>query len=212
MVSTHKPVTDEETAKVAPYKPAMWVVMGKSNSGKDVSTGFLQGLVAGSQVIKFVAPFKGLIETAYGLPAGAMEDDHYRYAQLPNGPEGFTYLDLKIAAYHASPGSYGYVWDQMNRNRIEAALADGQDVIFNDLRNQHEADLVAEYKRQGYQLNYIAIERKAVKGTTSDENLIPLSCQVGLIADHLCYLNNDGTLQDLKEALTRWHSDIFPTP
>lgn len=123
----------------SPIKPNLYILLGPSRAGKDTLARELYGYN-----IKITYHFKRHIEQMHDLPKLALEDPNVRNSQVPDMPEGYTYLDLMIASFKAVESFDPYLYIRPAMRQAERLLKGDIPVIFTDLRKPIEVKKAIE--------------------------------------------------------------------
>ncbi|MFB2876880.1 hypothetical protein [Floridanema aerugineum] len=175
------------------------VILGNSGAGKDTVTEVLKAEVGNCIVHKWSAPMKRMLEYAYDLPTGSLEDREIRSQEVPDMP-GVTYLDLMVRCFEFFPKIDPLMMIRKVFRAIQSDVKNkGKIVISNDLRNPLEAEAIANLAIY-YPLHIIRVERKGCKGLKSDKFLKTNYQTLLKVAKTAHIVNNNGTLNDLKQA------------
>jgi energy-coupling factor transporter ATP-binding protein EcfA2 len=132
---------------------------GPSGSGKDTVALMIQEILSskgiGSKNIKFSRSFKSCLEHLYGLEEYSLDGMEGKNKIVPG--LGITFLDvLKLGWTDSQQTIFGKIWLNVAQLKIQAALDKGEWVLFTDIRQQYEANLIGSNPE--WLAKYIGIE------------------------------------------------------
>ena len=124
-------------------KSVFYVLLGESGSGKDFTASII-----GYPVVKFAATLKRRLENHYDLPTGALEQRSIKDLRLSHS--GDSFLEIMIREYHRQQQKYSELgWREFYQDRrntnvkdIEFYVGHGLPIMFTDVRNTFEAELI----------------------------------------------------------------------
>lgn len=178
-------------------EPTIWVVLGKTRSGKDTIG---EVLTSGSYYFKrfkMADSMKRFIEKSYDLPAGAMEDSEYRNSKIPDSDR--TYLDLMIEIYTLQPKTDPLFWKRETFRQMRRFLeVEKLSIVCTDLRQPTEVSEVIALAKH-YPLIALRVDREGVPDIVSDEHLEDNWQRIKSIASYSDTYVNNGTLEQLKD-------------
>lgn len=177
----------------------IYVVMGFSDAGKDSVAKAIQNVSKTTSNIKWSSPMKGMIEYAYGLPEGALNDKEFRVKEVPTLP-GVTWNDLMIRCFHHFPQIDPKMMIQKVNKQIETVLSNALDIVITDTRNYSELEEIQRfYFKYLYKVKVIPIwvhspfETKKESDKYQGNIFYSLSQLTGI--RHI--IANTGTIEDL---------------
>lgn len=164
-------------------------IVGRKRSGKDTLANFATEILGDARVLSFAEPLKQACKHAYNLSDEQLDETK----DLIDKRWGMTPRDMMrtLGVDHFRSKDPGQ-WTKNMRFRIEGAISKPETaVVISDVRFQNEAAFVRE---NGGVLIHVSRDLPSnsddhVSEKTTDE----------IVCDH--YINNDGSLRDLKNKL-----------
>lgn len=192
----HKALQEYQMKNFLYYsKPRVFVLMGYSGAGKDTLCQQLLRIIDGIN-LKWSRPMKDMLEAHYGLPKGFLEDRMKRLEPVPGHPDGISWLDLMIRAFHYIPMVDPLIYIRKVRQQALEALEVGQEVIFTDTRNYTELEVIQELSEK-YLIVPVWISRSGA--SPKDSDCYQLEIYRLLTEKHQGRMvRNDGTIWDLE--------------
>lgn len=186
-------------------KPRVFVVMGYSGAGKDTLCQQLLRIIDGVN-LKWSRPMKDMLEAHYNLPLGFLDDRMKRLEPVPNHPDGISWLDLMIRAFHHLPAIDPLICVRKVKQQAIEALKAGKEVVFTDTRNHTELEVIQEIS-QDYLVVPVWISRPGVCPKESDCHQLEI---YRLLSEkHQGHMvNNNGTIWALEEIAKRIAYDL----
>lgn len=180
------PIPNPPAMPREPLKKWFVVFTGLSGTGKDTaSMAVMQnsGTAYRAEICKFSQPMKVAIATLLDVPVDYLEDRNYRNKVIPQ--LGVTPLDLMVRSFDFLPSLHPdictYRTEQYLESRLKAAKKFNHVVVFNDVRQQKEAELLVRLAdAHQYDMLTIHIKRQGTQPLSSD-----IHCQA--ITDYLAY-------------------------
>jgi hypothetical protein len=177
----------------------IYVVTGISGAGKDTVSDIIKAKFQyyNTRIIKFAQPVKSFLEHVYDLPEGYLNTlGKYEPCPLP----GMNWNDLLVKWWEFTPRLDPYMWLRQTRAEVDKALKGGANIIFNDVRNLKEVEYL-EALALNVPMCVIRVWRPGAIALPSDEHLQEVELRLSRVALVSRAVVNNGTLEDLRQAV-----------
>jgi hypothetical protein len=183
--------------------PKIIVVLGVSRAGKDTVASIIQNHIP-IKLIKFSATMKRMMEYAYCLPDGALEQDCYRNTVVPHlHQQGTTYLDLMVKSFTHMREIDPYIMFPRTEYEINKALKDGFSVCLTDIRSPQEVDLILGLAKN-FELDLLYVNRPGIEPLESDKHLSENYLTLSGEAQRTIQFNNTGDITHLESQVLHY--------
>jgi hypothetical protein len=152
----------------------MIVIMGASNSGKTTLQKALC-ITGGYEPVLFSHPMKRFVGEKYGVTVEFLDSQNgkktlvYPLAGPDHPMYGVTYGDLMIRWWKASPGIDPLMWLAETQAEVDYHVGgDAKALVFADVRNDLELNLIRVMVDQGHDLIVVHLERSEEQLRDSD--------------------------------------------
>lgn len=150
-------------------------IMGYSNSGKTTTAEALTGLI-GVKHIRFSYPMKRFLAERYGVTLEFLDSQEGKDTAIyPYDP--LTYGEQMSRMWEASSGDRPLIdpriWMAETEAEIDSSVAEAAAaIVFSDVRNQREVDLLRSMVEAGHKLILVAIGRSGQVMKVSDAGMM----------------------------------------
>lgn len=181
-------------------KPAYQLVpvMGYSNSGKSTIAKLLKRHSDTFVTLDSIAPLRRKYETIYNLPTGTLDTQDGKAMQVPNAPDGYRFIDQLVNDYHYYQKCNPYLAATWVYNESKRLANLGKVVVYENIRNPQEAQLLTRLATEGYDMAVIVVSSYREKNLTSDQHLLANYTRLSQVANLRTAVDNSGTLKDLE--------------
>lgn len=176
----------------------IFILSGKSGSGKDTGAKLLSLTEKKLTNIKFSSPMKRMFEYAYSLPSGALENRELRSLKPSDCDD--SYLELMVKAFT----HFRAIDPQMMIRKVmfdaKVALASGKSLVFTDMRCPEEAKAVEKLLAgRDFEVVLVLLERDGLENLESDIYLSTNRTMLSRWVDRVVEVRNNGTIEQLAE-------------
>lgn len=149
-------------------------IVGNSNSGKTTLAKALEAL-PGVKHIRFSYPMKRFLADRYGVTVEFLDSQEGKQARI-YPYDSLTYGEQMIRMWEASSGDRPLIdpriWMAESEAEIDEAVSNnGAAVVFSDIRNQREVDVIRRLVKDGHKLHLIHLSREDETPKPSDADL-----------------------------------------